>query len=212
MKNGICFIVSAGEASPRFLPRRREGDLLIAADAGYNILREAGIEPDAFVGDADSLGFVPGIPDKTALPCEKDDTDTEAAIKLGFERGYSRFVIFGALGGKRFSHSLANLHCLAYVSERGGEGVIADERCTVRYLTAGTEHGFCASDGYFSLLPACPGAVVTIRGAKYPLSKERIPFSSTLGVSNEPRGDCSVTVHEGAVFFVREPGETDFFD
>ena len=96
------------------LPEKRELDLWIAADAGYKALREAGIEPDVFVGDGDSLGYIPDISDRTVLRCEKDDTDTEAAIRLGFERGFTRFVLLGALGGKRFSHSLANIRCLSY--------------------------------------------------------------------------------------------------
>ena len=43
--NGVCFIVSAGDVSTGFLPDKKEGDLLIAADAGYKMLADAMIEP-----------------------------------------------------------------------------------------------------------------------------------------------------------------------
>jgi thiamine pyrophosphokinase len=212
VREGICFVVSAGDLSPDFLPDKKEGDLLVAADAGYKVLSGAMIEPDLFVGDGDSLGFIPELKDKTVLPCVKDDTDTHAAIKIGFERGFTRFVIYGALGGARFSHSIANLRCLSFIAKRGGEGIIADERCTVRLIAEGKTFRFCGTDGYFSLFPLGEDAEVTVSGAKYEVVRAQVPFASTLGASNEPRGECSVTVHKGEVLFVREPGERDFFD
>ena len=203
-KTGVCYIVSAGDSSPDFLPEKKDGDLLIAADAGYKALRDAGIEPDVFIGDGDSLGFIPDTADKVVLPCVKDVTDTHAAIDLGFERGYSRFAIYGALGGNRFSHSLANLQCLSHIAEAGGEGVICDEKCTVRLICAGEEYRFSGTDGFFSLFPWNGEASVSVRGAKYELEKAKIPSASTLGASNEPRGECAVTVHSGKVLFVRD--------
>ncbi len=204
MKSGVCFIVSAGDSSPDFLPEKKEGDLLIAADAGYKVLREAGIEPDVFIGDGDSLGFIPDSIDKVVLPCEKDATDTFAAIGLGFERGYRRFAIYGALGGKRFSHSIANLQSLFYIAERGGEGEIIDRNCTVRMISAGETFRFSGTDGYFSLFPWGGDAVVSVTGAKYEVDTAKIPAASTLGASNEPRGDCCIAVREGKVIFVRD--------
>ena len=212
MKKGACIIVSAGDVPPRLSINKEEGDFIIAADAGYKTLADAGIEPDLFVGDGDSLGFIPETKDRKVLPCVKDDTDTHAAIKLGFDRGYTRFVIYGALGGMRPSHSLANIRCLSYIAESGGEGVIADERCTVRLIEPGKTYRFEGTEGYFSLFPSGEDAVVSVLGAKYEAERMRLPFASTLGVSNEPRGKCSVTVHSGTVLFVREPGDKDFFD
>ena len=213
MKNEkICYIVSAGDLPEEPDIPKSGGDLLIAADAGFAALGKRGILPDVFIGDGDSLGYIPDLADKTVLPCEKDDTDTHAAVKLGFDRGYRRFVIFGALGGKRFSHSVANLRCLSYIAERGGEGVIADGRCTVRLIPSGRTYRFSGKEGYFSLFPERGGAVVSVSGAKYEAERAEIPFASTLGASNEPRGECSVTVHEGAVLFVREPADPVFFD
>ncbi len=204
MKDGICHIVSAGDFSIALLPPRESLSLLIAADAGYRVLRKAGVEPDVFVGDGDSLGFIPDHADKVILPCKKDDTDTHAAIKLGFERGYRRFAIYGALGGKRFSHSLANLQCLSFISDLGGEGVIVDENCTVRLISEGETYRFEGTDGYFSLFSWEGEAIVSVTGAKYETERAAIPAAATLGVSNEPRGECTVTVHSGRVLLVRD--------
>jgi len=206
MKDGICYIVSAGDASKRLLPKKMSGDLVIAADAGYLLLRGAGIEPDLYVGDGDSLGFVPDVKDKLLLPSVKNDTDTVAAVDLGFERGYGHFVLFGALGGRRFSHSLANVQTLLYIDSRGGEGVIVDENCTVRLLTAESgEYALTQRGGYFSLFAVAGDVSVSVKGAKYELDHGVISPDFPLGVSNEPQDGCAVTVHSGRVILVLEP-------
>ena len=203
MKDGICKIVSAGDTS--VLPTRSDGDLIVACDAGYSVLQSAGITPDAFVGDGDSLGYIPEIAEKTVLPVVKDDTDTYAAIKYGFERGFERFEIYGALGGKRFSHSLANVQSLYYIAERGGTGVVIDRNCEIRLLREGDE--FCReqSGGYFSLFAVRGSAVVSVDGAKYNGDKIYLSGSTTLGVSNEPTGKIKISVQSGQVLAVFEP-------
>ena len=139
------------------------------------------------------------------LECEKDDTDTEAAIKAGHERGYRRFVLIGALGGKRFSHSLANVACLSLIAALGGEGVIADERCAIRLIKSGSSYRFGGFEGYFSLFPVGTEAVVSIGGAKYSGENIALSAASTLGVSNETRGECLVRAVSGDVLIVAEP-------
>ena len=51
-----CYIVCAADMSAgRFSPR--EGDLVIAADAGCRHLQRLGVSPHLIVGDFDSLGL-----------------------------------------------------------------------------------------------------------------------------------------------------------
>ena len=97
----ICVIAGGGEA--RF-PDTKDA-FVIAADSGYNRCVENNIAPDLLVGDMDSIkGSVPDASDIPIVraPCEKDDTDTMLAIKIGFERGYRDFVLTGVTGGKRW--------------------------------------------------------------------------------------------------------------
>ena len=213
MKKGACIIVSAGDVPSRLWINKEEGDFVIAADAGYRALADAGIEPDVFVGDGDSLGTIPDSCEAVKLPEIKDDTDTVAAVKLGFDRGYRRFILYGALGGKRFSHSVANLQTLSYIDSRGGVGMILDDDCTVTVLSRENHPKFHirGDDGYFSLFALGEDAEVSISSAKYESDSVRISPSFPLGVSNEPRGDCLVTVRSGRVLLVseRDPGKND---
>ena len=209
MKNkndGICRIVSAGTFSAEEFSKRlkkENSSLLIAADAGYLHLEKLGIIPDLFVGDADSLGFMPENTEIVALPAEKDDTDTMAAVKKGLNLGFSRFELFASLGGKRFSHSLANLQTLLFLKENGADGELIDENCTVKVLR--NETAKIENAKFISVFAASEEATVSERGVKYPLENHRIINCFPLGVSNEPAdGVCEIEVTSGVVFLVIE--------
>lgn len=199
----ICHVVGAGDFSPSLL-RLAEQDLLIAADAGYEHLTSAGFRPHLYIGDGDSLGFTPREVDTVVLPAVKDDTDVHAALKEGLARSFRSFRIYGALGGKRFSHSLANLQVLAFLAQNGAEGVLVDEHYTVSLLTEGV-HSFDFTGGYFSLFDFTGTGLVSVSGAKYPLSRASLPAHLTLGTSNEGTKETVIEVHKGAFYLVREP-------
>ncbi len=195
---GVCHIVSAGDVTVS--PEVKEGDLVIACDAGFEKL--GGTVPDLFVGDGDSLGYIPDGCEAVKLPVVKDDTDTAAAVKIGLSRGYRSFRLYGALGGRRFSHSIANLTLLSYINDAGGDGVIVDKYCTVRLIPEGgaREIGGCR---YFSLFPVGGAAEVEITGAKYP-GRAALSPAFPLGVSNEPYEGCAVKVLSGSALLVEE--------
>ncbi len=203
--NPLCRIVSAGDFSKKAFLQRREKEpegLLIAADAGYLHLKQLGITPDLFVGDADSLGSSPTGVTAVSLPTEKDDTDTLAAVREGMRRGFSRFEIFGTLGGKRFSHSLANLQTLLFLIENGCRGELVDENCSVFPLK--DETVTVEGKVFFSVFAADDGCTVTETGAKYPLDSYEMKNSFPIGVSNEPDPTAEITVHGGTAFLVVE--------
>jgi thiamine pyrophosphokinase len=199
----ICHVVGAGDFAPHLL-KVEKGDLVIAADAGFDHLNAAGIRADLYVGDGDSLGFVPEDVNTVVLPTVKDDTDIHAAVKEGLAQGFTRFHIYGALGGKRFSHSLANLQVLVFLEKEGAEGILMDENYSVFLLGKGS-YNFDFEKGYFSLFDLEGGAIVSVKGAKYPLENVPLPSHTTLGVSNEGEKNTSITVHSGRIFLVREP-------
>ncbi|MBR6917129.1 MAG: thiamine diphosphokinase [Clostridia bacterium] len=205
MKPGICYIVAAGDAPEDMSIEKRDGDVVIACDAGYRTLDALGIVPDVFIGDGDSLNYIPDVAEKEVLPCVKDDTDTFAAIEYALERGFTEFRIYGALGGKRFSHTVANVKSLSYIAKRGGRGVIIDDDCKIYLLTPDTgEFILPETDGYFSVFAVNADAKVSIFGAKYELNRARLTPDSTLGCSNEPKGKTLITVFDGEVLVITD--------
>lgn len=198
----ICHVVGAGDFDPALLSPEGE-DLIIAADAGLRHLQNAGIKPHLYVGDGDSLGFQPEGIEAVVLPKVKDDTDTLAALREGLRRGYRRFYLYGALGGERFSHSIANVQTLAFLSFSGAQGTLIHRSCRVSLLTAGS-HQLQPQGGYFSLFAYGGEASVTVEGAKYPLKEASLSPLFPLGVSNERQGTCGITVHWGKVLLIEE--------
>ncbi|MBP5254413.1 MAG: thiamine diphosphokinase, partial [Lachnospiraceae bacterium] len=198
-----CVIVGAGDCDPASLPSGRDRYYYIAADAGIRHLQAAGITPDLFIGDLDSLGAPPGSVRTKILPVIKDLTDTAAACEEGLRMGFRKFELYGALGGRRFSHSVANVQLLLNLKKRQAEGVIRDAACTLCILSSG-ETRTLEPCRFFSLFSLTGAAEVSIRHALYELDRGTLTYDFPLGVSNEPRGIPEVTVHTGDVLLVTE--------
>ena len=182
-----------------------ESYAVICADGGVHNARRAGMKIDAVIGDWDSGGApIEGVP-AYPLPPEKDMTDLQSAVALGFELGYDNFLLCGCLGG-RMDHTAFNFHLLAWISEQGGRGLILDEGNELRYLSNATVTIPNASNyTYLSVFPLDRQVHgVTLTGVKYPLDNVTLTRGETLSVSNEPVGEeSSITIGEGAVLIIR---------
>lgn len=115
-----CIILTplyAGEELPWIAPQ--PGDFLICADGGWARARQFGLTPQLVVGDFDSMppAMRPDVP-TLILPTEKDDTDLVVCLHEGRKRGYTEFILAGAIGG-RFDHTLSCLQCAADCALRG---------------------------------------------------------------------------------------------
>ena len=205
---GACVIVGAGELEDAVI-RRREGDLVIAADGGLKYLERAGITPDIALGDFDSLGYRPDLPEVIYHPPEKDDTDTMLAVREGFARGFDTFVIYAGLGG-RLDHTVANLQTLAFIAENGGRG----------YLVGGSAVSTAVKDASISFGAGERGMIsvfcmgekaegVTISGLKYEVENaELIPYLP-LGASNEFTGrPAKIEVKHGTLLVMWQQDNT----
>lgn len=73
MKRATCYIIAAGEhySAPS---EPDSGNMVIAADGGYDYLCGFNIKPDLIIGDFDSLGLVPSGSSVIKLPAVKDNT------------------------------------------------------------------------------------------------------------------------------------------
>ena len=199
-----CLIVCAGDFDEiSFLSEKDPECFVIAADAGYAYLQKLGVKPDLVIGDFDSLGRVPE--NSLVLPVEKDLTDSFAAANEGLKRGYTEFTLYGALGGKRFSHSLANLQLLAYLNEKGADARIADKNSRVRLLTRGSYSYTSEQTGDISFVAYSETAALSLSGFKYNAENTELSNKSSLCVSNSFTGtEAKLTVHGGEVLEIRE--------
>lgn len=195
----ICYIVGAGDFTDSYLPPK--GSYIIAADGGYQYLKDCGIEPDLVVGDFDSLGQAPKHPNVEQHPVMKDDTDMVLAVRIGLAKGYKTFVLNGGLGG-RLDHSMANLQTLAFLAEQGARGFLIGPGQNIAVLT----------DGALEFAPGCSGTLsvfsstersegVTISGLKYHLEDGVLTSSMPMGVSNSFVGTAArIAVKKGILF------------
>lgn len=197
---GVCFIVGAGAVAPDLRLHLGKDDLLIAADAGWLAVERMGLVPHLVVGDFDSLGRRPDHPSTVVLPTVKDDTDMHAAIKLGLERGYDRFALYGGTGG-RLAHTLANLQLLDGLARQGCRGfLVGDGTVAAAIYNDKLEFPFHMK-GYLSVFCASGTARgVTLGGLKYELDRAELTSSFPLGVSNEFAGvSAHVSVEDGTL-------------
>lgn len=212
-----CVIISAGSFVPVDIPLY-EGDYCIACDAGFKYAQEMGILTDLIVGDFDSASEQDPIvlrsieeialhdPDRIVrLNVVKDDTDTMKAVKIGLEKGYRKFYLYGATGGKRIDHSIANIQTLLFIKHNGGKGYIMDSD-KMLMIAENEEISFnVGNTGYlsvFSLSEVSKG--VTLKGLMYTLEDGELKNDFPLGVSNEFIIDekASVSVKDGTLLII----------
>lgn len=196
----VCFIVGAGFIDPALRLSPAPDDLLIAADGGLPAVERMDLVPHLVIGDFDSLGHTPTHPNTIVLPTEKDDTDMAAAMKLGLERGYRRFALYGGTGG-RLAHTLANLQLLDGLARQNCRGFLVGEGTVATAVFNDTLTFPAHLSGYLSLFcHSGQASGVTLTGLKYPLSNGTLTGDVPLGVSNEFTGvPAQVTVRDGVL-------------
>lgn len=213
--NSVCYIVGAGVLNEKSFEFIDKG-LLIAADGGYNALKDLGIIPDYLIGDFDSLKNIPeDIPTETYSK-EKDETDMMLAINKGFDLGFNTFVIYGGLGG-RLEHSIANIQLLTYISKNNARGYLIQGESIITVITNGGHRIKAQKNGYisvFSLTPESKG--VKIKGLKYILNHTILSNDYPIGISNEFVGeDAFIGVEEGSLMIIwnsQDPEKSLFID
>ncbi len=206
----VCHIVCALPQNRPLLPAPR--DLVIAADGGFAQL--SGVPADLVVGDFDSLGYVPEGVAVVRHPVKKDDTDTMLAARIGIERGYRAFILYGGAGG-RLDHTLANIQTLAFLRGAGARAALLGESETITLLQDESlrfRAGLSGTVSAFSYGAVAKGVYET--GLLYPLTDATLTNENPLGVSNEFTGEAAaVSVREGRllVFYAGAPEDSDLF-
>ena len=182
---------------------------IIGVDKGVEFLLKHNIYAHEIMGDFDSVDenklnlylYSEKCGVKSKFNPEKDDTDTQLAIKkattLSEEFGKIDVYILGATG-TRLDHVFANVHGLTYGFDRGINIFIINSTnkmyiCPKEYRI-GKQNQFGV---YFSLIPISEEVTsITLNGFKYPLSNYNLTVKNSLAVSNEIIDDIAEVRYE----------------
>lgn len=179
-------------------------DLILCADAGWRVAADAGVAPDAVIGDFDSSA-PPESGDVIEHPVVKDDTDTMLCARYALEMGARDFRIVGGLGG-RLDHSIANLQTLGFLAEAGAKAALCDGKVCVYALRGEGAMVLEPAPGklsVFALSGPCEG--VCIRGAKYELEDGALTPLFPLGMGNDFLGrPVEIRVRSGTLLVISE--------
>ena len=189
-------IVSGGNIDTDFGQKwiaESKPDYLMAVDSGMEFFRQVQLVPQKIVGDFDSvrketLNFFQeqeGIQWKILVP-EKDDTDTECAIRDAIANGATQIELLGATGS-RLDHVLGNIELLGIGLQEKVEISIVDEHNRIRMCDADITFKRKEQYGkYVSLIPYTEKvSQLTLTGFKYPLKDATLQGFCSLGISNE---------------------------
>lgn len=201
---GICYIIGAGDIYTKTKIKADEDDYIICADGGYAHRTLLGREPQLVVGDFDSYGVIPETQNKVVAPREKDETDMMLAVNEGLSRGYKEFVIFGALGGSRFEHSVANIQLLSYICDKGARATLVHKGKLFTAFRNGKISFSAENEGYISVFSLCDESKgVNIRNLKYEVEDFTLKANLPIGISNEFTGkESTVSVEDGTLLVI----------
>lgn len=188
-----------------------EKGMIIGVDRGAEWLMKRGVVPEYFVGDFDSVeaDFIESLkkeyPDRLRLSIpEKDETDTELAIRLAIKLKPEKIIIFGAIG-TRLDHVIANIHILMQAEKANIPSQIIGASNRIQLLMAGQTKVVEKSDfPYVSLLPFSETVKgLTIKGFKYPLNNSEMRIGVPLGISNELiEAYGTISIEEGILLII----------
>ncbi len=201
-----CYIVGAGELYGSFTP---DGDdLVIAADGGFDSILRLGVRCDVLIGDMDSVSKIPEGIELIRHKKEKDETDLHLAYLEGARRGYERFYIYGAVGG-RADHTLAAYSLLLFICHRGHEARLYGNGEVAIVIENSATRIWGEPGKRISVLAFGSDAIgVDIKGLYYELSGATISPAFPIGISNEFLGRaCEISVREGSLIIIYEESD-----
>ncbi len=187
-------------------------EIVVGVDKGANFLYQHQIIPHAIIGDFDSadseaVDFYRGKPEvgiRTFQP-EKDESDTEIAVRMALKHELDSLWILGATG-TRLDHIMANLCMLKLALDAGTKAYLLDCHNKI-YMAKETVHITKSEQfgSYFSLF-AFGGDVegLCIEGAKYPLKDYLLSSDNSRCISNEIEAEEVVISWENGILLIME--------
>jgi len=161
--------------------------IIVCCDGSVEKLVEAGFQPDAIVGDMDSINseLKKRFADRIFIDENQDTNDLTKAVEWCRKMKYDDIVILGATG-KREDHTLGNISLLAEYVRYINVIMVTDTGIIRPLLTGSSITSFAGQQ--VSIFSIDPETELTSRGLKYPLTRTKIDnwWCATL---NEALGD-----------------------
>jgi thiamine pyrophosphokinase len=201
-------IIRENPAVDEVLARART---LYAADGGAHWLNERGLHPDVLVGDMDSVSrklverLEGGGCRIVRYPTDKDETDTELALRVAVEDGHSGLTLLGAIGD-RLDHSLANVAVLGAPFLSAVDVCLFDGMARAWHVT-GRRVIRGAPGDVVSLLPLGTRAEgIRTEGLEYALDHGALEPASPRGMSNVMTAqEAIVSLERGRLYVFHLP-------
>ncbi|WP_448522983.1 thiamine diphosphokinase [Pseudothermotoga sp.] len=184
----------------------KDYDLVIAVDGGAKRFLKLGLVPDLFVGDGDSLDES-DLNELKALGCEvllfpkeKDEIDTELALRMAIERGAEEIDVFCWMG-ERLDMLLALMYLMASLNVK----ITAKSRKLIVGVVSKEVELEAKLNEKWSIIPIAGDAHgVTLKGFKYEIVRKDMPCEHPYGVSNVAvSSKVKISVERGKVAYFR---------
>jgi thiamine pyrophosphokinase len=196
----------------------RSDDYVIAADGGAEHCQVLNVNPDAVIGDMDSI--TPLLLEKlrkigakiVSYPPDKDKTDLELAISYAQQIGADEIMLLGILGG-RLDMSLANIHLLAKEEWNNISITVIEGMDTAYIISPGDLLLLAGKTGNKVSLIPLSGKVdgVFTKGLRWKLHDDVLYFGDTRGVSNELSTHTGeIKIRSGKLLVVHRPSKPGF--
>ncbi len=207
-------IVAGGEICIEILKKvvkKNTKQNIVAVDKGLESLHQLKIIPNHIVGDFDSISpqILAFYKKQSQIVfhkynAEKDNTDTDIALKLAIQLKSSKITMIGALG-KRMDHAIANIHILKDALEAKIPCQMIDEYNRIYLIDTLTAIKKEETYGkYISLIPLTSVVEgITLTGFKYPLDDYSLSIGTSLGISNEIVDDIAhIEIRKGILMVI----------
>lgn len=213
-----AYIIAGGsinkDFAQEFLNKKEEFSIIVAVDAGLELLDGINIMPDVLIGDFDTVDYdvlnkyidAKDIIIQRHNPI-KDASDTELAVDVCENMGYTDMYLIGGFGG-RMDHSLANIYLACSLLERNISMTIVD-RCNKVYAKNKSFSILKKEQWgkYLSIYPMMQSKIsdFSIEGVKYPLANVILDKykNPTYTISNEIVDEvANIKFEEGLILVI----------
>ncbi len=203
-----CVILADGLFPEHKVPLEylRKARHIICCDGSAETLVKIGFEPEAIVGDLDSVSkeIAEKYADRLHRDPDQETNDLTKAVSWCTGKGYKKIVILGGTG-KREDHTIGNISLLAEYAEASEVIMVTDTGIFSPHLKSCTISSFPGQQ--VSIFAINPETEVTSAGLKYSLRKLKL-HNWWRGTLNEAVGSSfRLSFKGGPVIVYRKFGD-----